>query len=258
MNWKTINKEYIELIKSNQNRYIKDYKLAIEKVANSTAKYKGKPVPFLYHPMFYTEKDVENFNKMVDILISITNKVTQRYLDSKEFRKKFGYSQLLEELILVDNGYDVGNHTNNHDSLSGTSVDKTQQTIAQIYQKLDAVIPGKYVNIIALPYGNPTNKRHSNFSYILNGTSNGYTYQNKATLRVGWEPDVSPFNKNFDKTYIKRCRAYDNNGSEFDIRMVFNMLKNSKYISDGLTDIITIPSSRAGEMMETDKRIVQY
>lgn len=107
MNWKTINKEYIELIKSNQNRYIKDYKLAIEKVANSTAKYKGKPVPFLYHPMFYTEKDVENFNKIGDVLISITNKVTQKYLDSKEFRKKFEYAPLLEELILVENGYDI-------------------------------------------------------------------------------------------------------------------------------------------------------
>ncbi|MBU5312117.1 glutathionylspermidine synthase family protein [Tissierella carlieri] len=107
MNWKEINKEYINLIKSDPEGYIADYKIAKEKVANSTAIYKGKPVPFLYHPMFYTEEDVENFRKIGDTLISITNKVTQRYLDSKEFRKKFEYSPLLEELILVDNGYDI-------------------------------------------------------------------------------------------------------------------------------------------------------
>lgn len=107
MNWKEINKEYINLIKSDPERYLVDYKTAKEKVANSTAIYKGKPVPFLYHPMFYTEKDVKNFNKIGDTLISITNKVTQRYLDSKEFRKKFEYSPLLEELILIDNGYDI-------------------------------------------------------------------------------------------------------------------------------------------------------
>ncbi|WP_353095343.1 hypothetical protein [Tissierella praeacuta] len=107
MNWKDINDEYISLIKSNPEKYLADYKIAIEKVANSTAIYKGKPVPFLYHPMFYTEEDVENFNKIGDILISITNKVTQKYLDSKEFRKKFEYSPLLEELILIDNGYDI-------------------------------------------------------------------------------------------------------------------------------------------------------
>lgn len=107
MNWKDINKEYINLIKSDPQRYLADYKIAKDKVSNSTAIYKGKPVPFLYHPMFYTEKDVENFNKIGDILISITNKVTQKYLDSEEFRKKFEYSPLLEELILVDNGYDI-------------------------------------------------------------------------------------------------------------------------------------------------------
>lgn len=107
MNWKDINKEYIDLIKSNVTKYLEDYKTAKEKVANSTAIYKGKPVPFLYHPMFYTEKDVENFSRIGDVLISITNKVTQKYLESKEFRKKFEYSPILEELILVDNGYDI-------------------------------------------------------------------------------------------------------------------------------------------------------
>lgn len=107
MNWKEINKEYINLIKSDPERYLADYKTAKEKVASSTAIYKGKPVPFLYHPMFYTEEDVENFRKIGDTLISITNKVTQRYLDSKEFRKKFEFSPLLEELILIDNGYDI-------------------------------------------------------------------------------------------------------------------------------------------------------
>ncbi|MBU5256937.1 glutathionylspermidine synthase family protein [Tissierella praeacuta] len=107
MNYKDINEEYIDLIKSNPEIYVIDYKETMEKVKNSSAIYKGKPVPFLYHPMFYTEKDVENFNKIGDILISITNKVTQKYLDSKEFRKKFEYSPLLEELILIDNGYDI-------------------------------------------------------------------------------------------------------------------------------------------------------
>lgn len=107
MNWKDINKEYIELIKENPERYLEDYILTMEKIANSTAIYKGKPVPFLYHPMFFTEKDKENFNKIGDILISITNKVTEEYMNCKDFRKKFEYPQLLEELILVDNGYDI-------------------------------------------------------------------------------------------------------------------------------------------------------
>ena len=107
MNWKQVNDDYINIIKKNPSKYYKDYITTLDKVANSTAIYKGKPVPFLYHPMFFTEKDIDAFEKIGDTLISITNKITQAYLDSKEFRKKFGYSELLEELILIDNGYDI-------------------------------------------------------------------------------------------------------------------------------------------------------
>lgn len=107
MSWKNINKEYIQLVQSNAEKYSEDYKVAIEKVKNSTAIYKGKPVPFLYHPMFFTEKDTENFKDICRILMSITNKVTDEYLKSANFRKKFEYSPLLEELILIDNGYDI-------------------------------------------------------------------------------------------------------------------------------------------------------
>lgn len=107
MSWKNINEEYIELIKSNPQKYYDDYKNTKEKVANSTAIYKGSPVPFLYHPMFFTKTDIENFKEIGDTLISISNKITDRYLKSSEFRKKFQYPKELEELILIDHGYDI-------------------------------------------------------------------------------------------------------------------------------------------------------
>ncbi|WFA08203.1 glutathionylspermidine synthase family protein [Tissierella sp. Yu-01] len=102
-----INKEYIDLVFSKPNEYADDYQLTVEKVANSSAIYKGKPVPFLYHPMFYTEEDIQNFKKISDMIISITNKVTDRYVKDEEFRKKFGFPKFIEELIQIENGYDI-------------------------------------------------------------------------------------------------------------------------------------------------------
>ena len=102
-----INNEYIDLVLSNKKEYAKDYKLTMEKVGNSTAIYKGKPVPFLYHPMFFTESDIKNFEKISNDIISITNKVTDRYIKDEEFRKKFGFPKLIEDLIQIDNGYDI-------------------------------------------------------------------------------------------------------------------------------------------------------
>src|SRR5574344_823751 len=155
---------------------------------------------------------------------------------------------------LVSNGYDVGNHTCNHVNFSNIDSTKSLKEIASVYKELDKIIPNKYVNIIALPYGSPYKKSHSNFEYILNGTYEGYTYKTDATLRVGWESEVSPFSKSFDKTFLKRIRAYDHDGTEFDIEMNFKMLKNKRYISDGNKDTVTVPNNMK-ELVNSKKEI---
>ena len=113
-----------------------------------------------------------------------------------------------------------------------------------MYKTLDSIIGDKYVNIVALPFGSPYKKSHSNFEYILNGSYDGFDYKTVSTLRVGWESDYSPFSNDFDKTLIKRIRAYDNNGDDFDIEYNFNNLKNNRYISDGNKDLIVFPSDK--------------
>lgn len=107
MNGEKINQDYIDLIMSNPKKYYEDYKEAFEKVSNSTAIYKGKAVPFLAHPMFVSEDELNQFQKISDMMMSITNKLTKAYIEDSKFRKFFGFSDLLEELILVENGYDI-------------------------------------------------------------------------------------------------------------------------------------------------------
>ncbi len=154
----------------------------------------------------------------------------------------FNQSKYNEKIVnwLVDHGYDVGNHTTIHPDFTSISIDKTQEVVGKMYQKLEKLLADKYVKIVALPYGSPYKKEHANFPYILKGTYLDYTYETIATLRVGWEPELSPFHKNFDKTFLKRCRAYDNDGKEFDIKMVFTNLEKNRYISDGDKDTIVI------------------
>ncbi|MDR7871117.1 MAG: glutathionylspermidine synthase family protein [Tissierellaceae bacterium] len=107
MNIKEINKEYIDLVMNNQEVYYDDYKLTVEKVKHSSAQYKGKPVPFLYHPFFVNDDIVKDFKKISETMMSIGNKVTDRYVEDENFRKKFGFSNWVEELIQIDNGYDI-------------------------------------------------------------------------------------------------------------------------------------------------------
>ena len=128
-----------------------------------------------------------------------------------------------------------------------------------MYNKLENILGDKYSKIVALPFGSPYVKSHENYPYIINGEYNGEKYETLAALRVGWEPEISPFNKEFDKTFLKRCRAYDNNGVDFDIKMVFKNLENTRYISDG--DYKTIVTSRTnGDFIadKLDKEIIIY
>lgn len=146
---------------------------------------------------------------------------------------------------LVNNGYEVGNHTKGHNNFTKIDMDKTQEVVGYMYNKLEEIIGNKYSHIVALPFGSPYNKTHSNYKYILNGEYNGIKYDTVGALRVGWEAEVSPFNKDFDKTFLKRCRAYDNNGVDFDIEMNFRILDKNRYISDG--DVNTIVTSYSNE-----------
>lgn len=172
----------------------------------------------------------------------------------------FNQSEYNDKILkwMVENGYDIGNHTQTHLDIKKSSSDRVQKEIAYVYDKLEKVIPGKYVKIIALPFGSPYVKTHDNFKYVLSTSYNGKTYETEAALRVGWEPEVSCFDKDFDKTFLKRCRAYDNNGKEFDIDMVFNMLKKSKYISDGNPDTIVIKEENKNKLGTTDKKVITY
>ena len=158
---------------------------------------------------------------------------------------------------LIDNGYEVGNHTKGHNNLSNTSTSETQEVIGYMYDKLEGILGDKYSKIVALPFGSPYNKTHSNYKYVISGEYNGKTYETLGALRVGWEPEVSPFNKEFDPTFLKRCRAYDNNGVDFDIDMVFRMLDKSRYVSDGeVSRVVTSKSN--GDSLKTDKEIILY
>ena len=159
---------------------------------------------------------------------------------------------------LIEHGYDIGNHTTIHPDFTKISTEKTKEVVGKLYQKLDELIPDKYVKIVALPYGSPYKKDHDNYQYILKGDYNGYSYETIAALRVGWEPELSPFNKNFDKEFLKRCRAYDNNGKEFDIEMVFKNLEKNRFISDGDISTIVIKESDKEKVNSSLSNVITY
>ena len=160
---------------------------------------------------------------------------------------------------LIDNGYDIGNHTYTHVNFSQVDSNKSIEEVGKLYELLDKIIPGKYVNIVALPFGSPYKLDHENMQYIFNTNYNGKEYITKSTLRVGWKSESSPFSQEFNPKFLKRIRAYDNDGKEFDIEMNFKLLENNRYISDGNKDTIVVPKEEEYLINQTyEKKIITY
>ncbi|RQD70987.1 MAG: hypothetical protein D5S00_02660 [Tindallia sp. MSAO_Bac2] len=81
------------------------YLNTLREIENSPAKYKGKPVEFLYQPFFLTEAQWKDLETITGKMLELTKKVIDHYLEFPEFRRYFGFDPLMEKLILKEPGY---------------------------------------------------------------------------------------------------------------------------------------------------------
>ena len=200
-------------------------------------------------------------NSAVGILESFKKKypdyqVTATFFINGGLFNQKEYNDLIIEW-LIKNGYDIGNHTYNHANLNNTTESETIKEVGSMYKLLKSKT-SKFVNIVALPFGTPYNSKHDNFNHVLAGEYMNETYLTVATLRVGWESEYSPFHQKFNQQFLKRIRAYDNNGIDFDIEYNFKLLKNSRYISDGNKNTIVIKSDDFNSIKETKLKVISY
>ena len=100
MDYNTIGKRYIDIVKEDPEKYYEDYKKLLAKVAKSTAKYKGEPVPAIYQPFFVSEEDEETFKYISDMMIRISDKITKAYVAISAFRNTFDFDNKMKQLLI--------------------------------------------------------------------------------------------------------------------------------------------------------------
>lgn len=162
---------------------------------------------------------------------------------------------------MIDHGYDIGNHTKTHPDLADLSAEEIEEEVGYMYNLLSDIIPGKYLDIVALPFGSPTDtSADEKYEKIFSGTYEGKSYSTSVSLICGWTYENSVFSGEVDRTYVKRIRGYDNGGEDFDIAMNFDLLnEGGRYISDGNPASIVIPKSESGGLKDPgDKKIIKY
>lgn len=172
-----------------------------------------------------------------------------------------GKGTLPERLkYLIDKGFEIGNHTLSHVDLTTIkSIEKIRQEVGGNQKKMYELVPGYKMFAFSLPYGALPNDL---MEYVISGEYEGEKYENLAIMEVGWDPALSPVNKNFNPYSIHRIRAPGINPVKFDLNWwLENLSREDEFISDGNPDTITVPGSKAENIdigKLNDKELVVY
>jgi len=155
--------------------------------------------------------------------------------------------------FLIENGYDVGNHTYNHADLSDISnKDEIVYQIGKQVELINEYIPDYKVDTFSIPFGLRPDEKLEDF--MMEGNYEGTEYKNIAALDVGSHPSYSWVDNRFDTYRIPRIRV--SSTEEFqeseDWYEYFENNHDKRYISDGIKDIITVPKDME-EFINHDK-----
>lgn len=100
-----LNYYYRANVEGNEDAHIESAKGIKSYLLQSTAKYHERVVRTLYVPKIFTKKEVETFEKSIQTLYGIFEKVIQEFEQNSEYRGLFEFSDELNTLILREKKY---------------------------------------------------------------------------------------------------------------------------------------------------------
>ena len=139
---------------------------------------------------------------------------------------------------LVDNGYEIGNHTLWHANLGkyDEGVVRAQLADAQVW--VQKHVPDYKLRTLALPHGVYPRQ----VDWALAGTAKGTTYHHEAILMVAGGAAPSPFSTRFDPVRLPRIQAVERDLKEWLAH--FDKNPQDRFVSDGDPATVTIPAAQ--------------
>ena len=176
----------------------------------------------------------------------------------------FGQDEYIDMKLnyLVENDYDIGNHTINHPSLGDVDDQTVQEEIAGNITLVRDYLPDYEQTSIALPNGSEL----KNPSLLTEGSYDGVEIRLRASLLVGANPAPAPCDYDFDLLRIPRVQALDpslDTGDSGIYAWIQYFMENPerRYCSDGNTGFVTIPKhmiDRVDQSTLGDKKLRTY
>ena len=153
--------------------------------------------------------------------------------------RKFGQAALAAKKIrtLLEMGCEIGNHTVTHRALASLSDEEVVQELGKAVELAKGIDAEVNMETIALPLGSWPHNR----ALLASGNYKGTAYANRAVLKVGAGPALSPTAVNFNPMSLPRIQASE---EMFGITYWLDSLKRHperRYVSDGDPETVTVP-----------------
>ena len=162
---------------------------------------------------------------------------------------------------LVDNGYEIGNHTLEHANLGELTDSEIMYQLAANDDAVQALVPDVPIEVITLPYG--VYPPGGDDSLLRGFEYQGNAYQWQGALLVGANPANSPISSEFAPYETARIQAFDDELNKWF--QIFTDNPGMLYVSDGNPGTVTVPSELppvlAGTLDESklgDRELVRY
>ncbi len=142
---------------------------------------------------------------------------------------------------LLDNGYELGNHTYGHNFLNKLTGKEIQEVIGsneQLYHDINEQV--KFTSF-ALPYG--ILPEGDDEVLAMEGEYKGVPYKHEIAFLVGWRPTWPLYIQGIERSGINRVQCGD---AEFQLNWWLDVYEedgSKRFISDGVFEIITIPAA---------------
>jgi hypothetical protein len=146
---------------------------------------------------------------------------------------------------LVEQGYELGNHTLWHANLGKYDEATVRQQLAEAQVWVQRHVPEYRFRSLALPDGVYAKE----VGWALTGSAKGTSYRHEAILMVAGGAAPSPFAKTFDPVHLPRIQAV-----EQDLRYWLNHFDRTpadRFISDGSSDTVTVPAAHKDRLRDT-------
>lgn len=165
---------------------------------------------------------------------------------------------------LLDNGYEIGNHTQNHANLKKVTKDKLLYQICEVEKNVREVLGKNVMFSFSYPFGQrPINKELD--KYVLEGKCNDIEYNYDIAFKEGPSMQLVPAaHKDFNPINAPRLRGNKgekNNQDMWGYLKRYERYPQRKYISDGDSDTIVVPKDKEKYINKEkilDKKLIVY